>query len=217
VGNLPASYVRLETRSLPKGPVGYIALNIFLDPARIMPAFGEAVESFRDHRGIVIDLRGNPGGIGAMSMGLAGWFIGSSGRKLGTMVTREAPLRFVVFPRPKPYQGPLAILVDGGSASTSEIFAGGMQDLGRARVFGNRSAGAALPSVIERLPNGELFQYAIGDYVSEGGAHLEGVGVTPDETIVPTREQLLAGRDPVLEAAVAWILAQGKAEGAEAG
>jgi carboxyl-terminal processing protease len=65
-----------------------------------------------------------------------------------------------------------------------------------------------LPSIIERLPNGDGFQYAFANYVSESGAALEGNGVEPDVEVIPTREALLAGRDPALEAAVEWILAQ---------
>jgi carboxyl-terminal processing protease len=66
--------------------------------------------------------------------------------------------------------------------------------------------GAALPSIIERLPSGDGFQYAMANYISDGGEPLEGNGVIPDEEIRPTREQLLEGRDPVLEAAVRWIV-----------
>jgi carboxyl-terminal processing protease len=99
----------------------------------------------------------------------------------------------------------VAVLIDGLSASTSEIFAGGMQDLGRARIFGTRSAGAALPSMIERLPNGDAFQFAAASYTSQSGKVLEGAGVTPDETKPLTRAALLAGKDPALDAAVDWI------------
>jgi len=153
----------------------------------------------------VVDLRGNPGGIGILAMGLAGYFIDKPDQKLGTMYMRDLPLKFVVNPRPPVFEGKLAVLIDGLSASTSEIFAGGMQDLNRARIFGSRSAGAALPSMIERLPDGDGFQYAAASYKSESGKVLEGVGVTPDEPIALTRAALLAGRDPVLDAAIRWI------------
>jgi carboxyl-terminal processing protease len=103
------------------------------------------------------------------------------------------------------YRGAVAILVDGCSASTSEILAEGMKDLGRARVFGTRTAGAALPSAIDKLPNGDGFQHAVADYISEGGKSLEGAGVIPDVEVKLTQEALLAGRDPVLEAAIEWI------------
>jgi carboxyl-terminal processing protease len=158
-----------------------------------------------DCRGLVIDLRGNPGGIGGLATGVAGWFIGQAGRQLGAMQTRDTRVIFAVFPRPEPFRGPLAILVDACSASTSEIFAEGMKDLGRARVFGARTAGAALPSVFEKLPNGDGFQYAIASYVSFGGKSLEGSGVIPDEEIGIERRDLLEGRDAALEAAVSWI------------
>jgi carboxyl-terminal processing protease len=206
-GLLPPQHVWVESRKL-EGNIGYIAFNMFLDPARLMPAFEDAIKSFRECDGIIIDVRGNPGGIGIMAMGLAGWFIDTPGRRLGTMLTRETPLKFVVNPRFPAYRRPLAILVDGASASTSEIFAGGMQDLKRARIFGTRTAGAALPSFIEKLPNGDGFQCATANYISEGGKPLEGLGVTPDVEAPPSRELLLEGKDAALESAIHWIHTQ---------
>jgi carboxyl-terminal processing protease len=81
---------------------------------------------------MVIDLRGNPGGIGGMAMGMAGWLVDKPGQRLGTMYMRGATLNFVINPRAEAFNGPVAVLVDGSSASTSEIFAGGLKDLGRA-------------------------------------------------------------------------------------
>jgi carboxyl-terminal processing protease len=203
-GLLPTQYVWVESRKL-EGNVGYIAFNMFLDPARLMAAFEDALKGFQQTEGVIIDIRGNPGGIGIMAMGLAGWFIDKPGERLGTMYTRATPLKFVVNPRFPTFRGRVAILVDGSSASTSEIFAGGMQDLKRARVFGTRTAGAALPSFIEKLPNGDGFQCATANYISEGGKPLEGIGVIPDVVAPPTRELLLAGRDAALESALHWI------------
>ena len=210
-GNLPPQYVWTETKEL-EGGAGYIGFNLFLDPGRIMPLLGEAIGRFAHAPGMVIDLRGNSGGIGLMASGLAGWFIDRQSRRLGTMHMHQTPLHFVVNPRLPAYRGPVAVLVDGASASTSEIFAGGLQDLGRARIFGTRTAGAALPSLIERLPNGDGFQYAAANYISEGGKELEGIGVAPDEVVAHTRESLLAGRDVVLDAALNWIRKQKGAE-----
>ena len=206
-GYLPPAYVWIKSRKV-SGNIGYIALNLFLDPARLMPEFGNAVDACADCAGVIIDLRGNPGGLGVMAMGMAGYFIDKPDQRLGTMHMRETPLKFTVNPRPPIYSGPLAILVDGGSASTSEVFAGGMQDLRRARIFGTRTAGAALPSAIDRLPNGDAFQHALADYISEGGRPLEGVGVIPDVEVKLTREALLRGHDAVLDAAIEWIHAR---------
>ncbi len=174
-------------------------------PQRLMTGFGDAIESCKTCDGFIIDLRGNPGGIGIMAMGMAGWFIAQPDQKLGTLYMRDNTLKFVVNPRLGTFSGPLAILVDGASASTSEIMAEGLKDLGRARIFGTHTAGAALPSLFEKLPDGDGFQYAIANYISEGGQPLEGLGVTPDVETPITRAALLAGKDPALDAAVAWI------------
>ena len=202
-GNLPTQYVWIDSRQI--GRAGYFAFNLFLDPGRLIPELSAAVAACESCSGFVMDLRGNTGGIGAMAMGMAGFFVNDAGQVLGTMQLRDSSLKFAINPRAPHFTRKLAVLVDGLSASTSEIFAGGLQDLGRARIFGSRTAGAALPSVIERLPNGDAFQYAIANYVSTGGAVLEGKGVTPDEAVSPTRQGLLAGKDEVLERALQWI------------
>jgi carboxyl-terminal processing protease len=204
-GYLYPVYVWFDSTRIAGGNIGYVSFNMFLDPARLMSRFGEAVASCMKCDGFVIDLRGNPGGLGAMAMGMAGWFIDKPDQRLGTLYMRDTTLKFIVNPRPKTFAGPLAILVDGASASTSEILAEGLKDLGRARVFGTRTAAAALPSMFEKLPNGDGFQYAVANYISEGGKPLEGLGVTPDVETPLTRAALLAGKDPALDAAIAWI------------
>lgn len=207
-GNLPPERVWFESKRIDN--TGYVGFNMFLDLPRVMAGFAEAVTACMQCDGLIIDLRGNPGGIGGMAMGMAGWLVDKPDQRLGTMYLRDARINFVINPRPEVFTGPVAILLDGMSASTSEIFAGGLKDLGRARIFGTRSAAAALPSVIEKLPNGDGFQYAIANYISEGGKPLEGAGVTPDMEVKLTRDALLAGRDSVLDAALAWIHKQGK-------
>lgn len=198
-GNLPETHVVFESRALPDS-VGYIRFNEFLDPGSMMPKFEAALKGFAKAPGIILDLRGNPGGIGIMAMGVAGFFIDKNGLKLGDMKMRDATLKFVIFPRPETWAGPLAILVDGGSASTTEILAGGLQDLKRARIFGVRTAGAALPSDIIRLPNGDGFQYPQAIYTSVSGKVLEGAGVTPDVIVADSD-----GPNAVIQAADDWI------------
>lgn len=202
--NLPPVRLYFDARKLASG-AGYIHFNFFLNPVTLMPQFEAAMKEFADAPGVVLDLRGNPGGIGLMASGVAGFFVDKSGLELGEMKTHELTIKFAVFPRADAYAGKLAILMDGGSASTSEIFAGGLQDLKRARVFGTKSAGAALPSDFMRLPNGDGFQFAMATYTSFGGKVLEGNGVTPDVEVKQTRAALAAGSDPVLAAAEKWI------------
>jgi carboxyl-terminal processing protease len=171
----------------------------------VMGEFEGIVKNCTSCAGLIIDLRGNPGGIGGMAMGMAGFLVDQPNQRLGIMQTRDVTLNFVINPRPVVFNGPVAVLIDACSASTAEIFAGGLKDLGRARVFGTRSAAAALPSVIERLPNGDGFQYAMANYISAGGKALEGNGVEPDVEVKLTRAELLAGRDSVVDAALDWI------------
>jgi len=203
-GYLYPMYVWFESSKV-AGNIGYVSFNMFLDAGRLMNLFADAVQSCAKCDGFIIDLRGNPGGIGGMAMGMAGWFIDKPDQRLGVLTTRTTDLKFVINPRLTTFSGPLAILVDGASASTSEILAGGLKDLGRARVFGTKTAAAALPSMFEKLPNGDGFQYAIANYVSEGGKPLEGLGVTPDVETPVTRQALLEGKDPALDAAIDWI------------
>ena len=162
--------------------------------------FQQAMDEFRRADGIIIDLRGNPGGLAAMMMGISGHFLGDR-VTLGVMKTRDNELRFVANPRlvtasgerVQPFAGPLAILVDSMSGSASECFAGGMQSIGRARIFGQTSMGQALPALFDRLPNGDVLIHAYGDFVTATGTRLEGRGVIPDEA-VPLEPRGSAGR-----------------------
>lgn len=213
VGSLPTMYVR--TRSsiahTPEGAeVGVIGFNVWMTP--VNPPFQQAMDRFHDADGIVIDLRGNPGGLAAMMMGISGYFLPER-LTLGVMKTRDSELKFVSIPRlvngrgerVEPYAGPVAILIDGLTGSASECFTGGLQSLGRVRVFGETSMGQALPALFDRLPNGDVFIHAWGDFVTGTGVRLEGRGVIPDERTPVSREELLAGHDRPLEAALAWI------------
>lgn len=202
-GNLPAVLVEYESKPIGKS-IGYIAFNIFLDPANVIASFKRDLAAFRGRTGVVIDLRGNPGGLGAMAMGMGG-FVVAEKSSLGTMITKDSKLEFVLNPQPGAFAGKVAILVDELCASTCEILAGGLRDIGRARLFGTRTAGAALPSEIVELSTGDRFQYAIANYISAGGATLEGNGVEPDVAVGWERESLLAGRDAALDAAIGWI------------
>jgi carboxyl-terminal processing protease len=213
VGNLPTMFVRVEEeeRKTPKGATaGVIRFNVWM-PA-VDALFARAIDRFRGTDAIVIDLRGNPGGLAAMIMGISGHFLDER-KPLGIMKTRENELRFVANPRlvnvagqrVQPYAGPLAILVDGMTGSASECFAGGLQSLGRARVFGQTSMGQALPAFFDKLPNGDVLIHATGDFVTADGTRLEGRGVIPDEPVPVNRADLMAGKDPTLAAALAWV------------
>lgn len=213
VGSLPTMYVRFVSmlRNTPQGhEAGVIGFNVWM--TAVDRAFQSAVDRYRTSDGIVIDLRGNPGGLAGMIMGIAGHFM-TERATLGVMKTKDSELRFVANPRMvnaadqrvTPYGGPLVILVDSMTGSASECFAGGMQSLGRAHIVGQTTMGQALPALFDKLPNGDVLIHAWGDFVTGTGVRIEGRGVVPDEPVALTREDLLAGRDAPMAAALAWI------------
>lgn len=213
MGDLPPMYVTVRDNALETAsgrPVGVIAFNTWMtsvnDPLTL------AVDRHRASAGLVIDLRGNPGGLALMIRGVAGHLF-QEPVNLGRMKMRDSELQFPANPRlvmpdgrrVSPFTGPVAVLVDELTVSASECFAGALQSLGRARVFGRTTAGQALPALTKRLPNGDLLMYVVGDFVTATGQRLEGTGVVPDETVPLDAVALRAGRDPDLEAALRWI------------
>ena len=147
-----------------------------------------------------------------MASGITGYLVRKQD-SLGTMKMRGTELKFIAFPQEGAFDGPVAVLIDRNSASTSEIFAAGLQEIGRAVVVGERSMGAALPSFIIELPRGALLQYAVADYVTPKGERIEGNGVKPDIPVTLSAETLLAGKDAQLDAASQALLQKDPANG----
>jgi carboxyl-terminal processing protease len=198
IGNLPALYTEFESKRLASG-IGYIRFNAFVP--LLMEKFCGALRTMKDAPGIVIDLRGNQGGMIGMIAGLGG-LLETTPTAIGTMETRGGRLPLFMFPQNAPYNGPLVILLDGSTQSAGEMFASGLQEAGRATLIGERSAGNTLPSGIKKLPTGALFQYGLGNYETPSGLRLEGVGIDPDITVKLSRQTLLRGGDPQLAAGV---------------
>ena len=212
-GTLPVLYAHLEERTLntPSAqPVGLIRFNIWMLPTAL--AFNKALDRHRDAAGLIIDLRGNIGGLVGMIIGTAGHFTPKP-IALGTLITRDNVLKLPANPRlvdssgkrVQTFNRPVAILVDEITASASEVFAGGLQEHGRVRVFGRTTAGQALPAVYNELPNGDALYHPVADFVTDKAVRFEGRGVIPDEVVPLDRKTLLTGRDPVIERALHWI------------
>lgn len=201
IGNLPPMFTEFESKRMVNG-IGYIRFNAFVPP--VMEKLCGALRQLHDAPGLIIDLRGNQGGLIGMIGGLAG-LVDARQITLGSMQMRAGRNEFYTFPQKSPYTGALVILIDGSTQSAAEIFASGMQENDRAALVGERSAGDALPSVIKALPTGALFQYGFANFRTPHGTQLEGHGVTPDVNIKLARQALLVGRDPQLDAAVKQV------------
>ncbi len=206
-GNLPPFVVNFESKVLDE-QIGYVAFNSFLGGPRLNREYQKAIKDYRDKSGLIIDLRGNRGGMVILVSAMCGW-ITTEKEAIGKMsMSGGNEINLVLNPRRPYWDKPVAIITDECSISAAEIMAGGIKDLKLGRVFGGTTAGLSLPSTVVRLPNGDGFQYAVSAYYSASGDSIEGVGVTPDEEIVLTRDMLSSSPDPVLSAAKKWILEQ---------
>jgi len=101
--------------------------------------------------------------------------------------------------RAPPYAGRVALLIDGGSASSSEAMAAVMKETGRARLFGSRSAGEMLSSKIFPTSDAYVMRLAFADFRTQGGVVAEEVGVTPDQVVRGNEAAVVA-------AATRWLL-----------
>ena len=204
IGNLPAMYTEFEAKQL-RGGVGYIRFTAFVPS--LMERLCRALRTMKNAPGIIIDLRGNRGGLLGMIGGLTG-LLETNPTSMGTMQMRNGRIPIFVFPQSAPYSGPLVIMVDGSTESAAEMFAGGLQEAGRAVIVGERSAGNTLPSAMRKLPTGAVFQYGVANFETSNGKQLEGKGVNPDLIVKLNRRSLLHAGDPQLSAALRHLRTQ---------
>ncbi|MGI8811955.1 MAG: S41 family peptidase [Pyrinomonadaceae bacterium] len=196
--NFPDRQLKFEAESL-SDEVGYVRFNLFAMP--VIGKFCDALSTLKDKKALVIDLRGNLGGVLASMVALGG-MLTDKPLDLGTSIYRSGSERLTAESKKKNFKGKIAILTDFQTVSASEVFAESLQDAGRAVVVGDTTAGEALPSVAVELPTGGVLLYPIANYRSSSGKYLEGNGVTPDVRVSRTRKALLAGIDEQLKAAV---------------
>ncbi len=198
----------VTTHVLPSGNV-YIRFDGFQHP--ITKEFRQALQKFRDAPGLIVDLRRNGGGDLAVLLPIAGYFFGKktlfakdstrTGKPLSSYVGLfKLPLQlYVGRPGEQIYSGPVVVLVDAHSASSSEVFAAGMQDTLRAKVIGSQSCGCVLGIAKPRVMNGGgVLEMSEVLWFSPKGRKLEGTGIIPDKIVVPSVADLQRRRDPVL-------------------
>jgi carboxyl-terminal processing protease len=135
IGNLHDLPTTVSHRMMQRNKVGYLAFNYWMLPLvkRVEAAMTEL--RAQGMKGLVLDLRGNPGGVGAMSIPVARMLLTQPG-SLGKLQFREFAQEFNVAGNADAFTGPVVVLVDEDTASTSEIFAVGLRDLGRVQIYG---------------------------------------------------------------------------------
>jgi C-terminal processing protease CtpA/Prc len=160
---------------------------------------------------LILDLRRNPGGLEAALLRLLGRLLPARDT-IGFIQRRRERRPLVVKPvGRRPYAGKVVVLLDSRSASAAELLGRTLQLRGRAVVVGDRSTGAVQRSIGHHHQVGTqtavLYAASItdADIVMSDGARLEHAGVVPDETLLPTAEDLAAGRDPVLARALELV------------
>lgn len=149
--------------------------------------------------GVVLDVRGNPGGYLEAAVGVAGEFL-----KSGTVVVEQGrdskQQRHDVDGKPLMPDLPLVVLVDHGSASAAEIVAGALQDAGRATLFGTRTFGKGTVQTLSDLPNGGDLKLTVARWLTPKGRSISPDGIAPD-----TEVQEEDGRDAVMDAALKFL------------
>ena len=156
--------------------------------------------------GLVLDLRNNPGGYLNKAVEIASEFL-SQGTLVVTEVRREqGDVALRVTASGSALDIPLVVLVNGASASASEIVAGALQDHDRAILVGEATFGKGSVQQTHTLSDGSSLRVTIAKWVLPGGRILEGAGLDPDLVVSTTPDEVAAGRDVQLERAVEYLL-----------
>lgn len=211
--NLPTACTEFAMRRL-AGGVGYVRFSAFLPTA--LDDVLQAIEELHDAPALLIDLRGNPGGVFPVRKAIASQLVGERTLFMRYQLRdemEEAYLDFVA----DPYPGLVVILVDELSASSSEEFAGSLKALGRATIVGSQTPGRCLVANLTQLPGGGVLSYPYGQSQTPDGRVLESNGVVPDVEVGLDRDLLLQGIDSQLEAAIEYVTSAAPAGRPESG
>jgi len=162
--------------------------------------FAEEVKQNKDIKGVIIDVRDNPGGYFDSSIEIASLFIED-----GVIVYEEEKND-----KKNQYEAegvaelagyPLIVLINEGSASASEIFAGAIQDYNRGTLIGKKTYGKGSVQSLEELGGGLILKITIAQWLTPKGKAINGEGIVPDIEVNLTDEDLQADRDPQLNRA----------------
>lgn len=185
------------------GGIAYIQLYQFNANAEdlFLNAIREA--ALNGTRGVVLDLRGNPGGYLSVAVRLASWFLprgtlvvsqqGRDGTKTEAMRANGNGALAKI---------PTVVLIDEGSASASEILAGALRDQRNIQLVGQQSFGKGTVQEIQDLSDGSIVKLTVAHWVLPSGHVLEGAGLKPDYEVKLTDDDVKNNRDPQLDKAL---------------
>jgi carboxyl-terminal processing protease len=159
--------------------VGVLRLDSFSRGTATASAAAVARLSKQHAKAIVLDLRGNPGGLLNEAVGVVSLFL-RPGSSVVSLAGAHKPLRILYSHGGAASTIPLVVLVDGGSASASEVVAGALKDHGRASIIGEPTYGKSLVQEIVQLPSGAALKLTVARYLTPAGVDISRNGVQPD-------------------------------------
>ncbi len=179
--------------------IGYIQISSFISTST-PNEFLEALENTQNSKGLIVDLRGNTGGLLTNAVFIANIFIEKG--KLVSIVGRNG-YRYDVMAQDTnlDIEKPVIILVNGTSASASEILSGAMKDYHRAKIIGTKTYGKGMVQKIIPMPNETGLNLTIAKYLTPRGRDINKKGITPDVEVDFTKKDIIEHKDIQLETA----------------
>jgi carboxyl-terminal processing protease len=185
-------HIQVVKQRMEPGDIGYVRLSQFTEQAD--SALKQAVKTLRQQSGgklraLILDLRNNPGGLLDQAVSISGDFI-NQGEIVSTRARHTEDAQRWDAKGSDVLGGlPLVVLINGGSASSSEIVAGALQDHHRAVLLGTRSFGKGSVQTVIPLPGNGAMRLTTARYYTPSGRSIQGLGITPDVPVTETREE----------------------------
>ena len=192
--------IKIESvKSSVKKDIGYIQISSFI--ATSTPTeFLTALEKTKDTKGLILDLRGNTGGLLANAIFVANMFLDKG--TIVNIVSRDGKVENIKAQNSSIIiDKPVVILVDGASASASEILSGALKDHHKAVLVGTKTFGKGMVQRIIPLPNSTGLNLTIAKYLTPNGSDINKKGITPDYIIKYSEKVFIAHKDPQREKA----------------